>query len=115
MVSPSPNPVVEIKKNAGPDGACSAEDIMNNITLDDTYTLPSTTTPWQYCYMITVPPTSTECLLEVTMVDPAPGAGGGSRIVVTEGSDQLCPSDVRYIAGPPVTRLDATKVPLVSL
>lgn len=105
-------PVVGMKKYVGPDGKCTADDIMKNVTLHDTYTLPSTASMWQYCYVISVPPSSNECLLAVTMVDPAPGGGAGCPIAVTEGSEQLCQGAVKYISGSTVEGLTATEGPI---
>lgn len=106
-------PTVDIKKYAGPVGQCSK----GNMTglQDVLYTLPNTTTSWQYCYVVNVTNSSTECLYQMNMTDPAPVGGipDGTPIQVTSGlDDQMCPGDVRYIPGQIVPGLNATEGPI---
>jgi hypothetical protein len=111
------SPAVEIKKYAGPEGKCSAAYIMDKIMVDDTYTLPSADAPWQYCYVISVPPTTnestTECVSSLTMVDKAPNGltPSGDAIDISLDSGKLCQGETKYLVGPVVTGLTETEGP----
>lgn len=94
------NPKIELKKYAGPVGKCSDAGIAE--LHDETYTLPTSTSEWQYCYVISIPTTAKECLYQVTISDPmlAVGSlGDGLMNVTTGNTDFLCPGDVKYIEG----------------
>jgi len=109
-------PEVEIKKYAGPTGQCSAAGISS--LFDDTYTLTSATEKWQYCYVVSVPPTSVECLFQLKMSDFAPVGGtiGAIPIDITNGdADVMCPGDVKYIPGREVQGLDEDEGPYDAL
>jgi len=107
-------PVVDVKKYAGPVGQCAAG-MMTGLQ-DVLYTLPLSSSSWQYCYVVTVPSTSQECLYQMSMVDPAPigGISSGSPIAVTSSTsdaDMMCPGDVRYFPGRVVQGLTAQEGP----
>lgn len=94
------NPKIELKKYAGPVGKCSAAGIAE--LFDENYTLPTATSEWQYCYVVSVPKTSKECLYKVTISDPMlvlGSLGDGLMNVTTGNTDFLCPGDVKYIEG----------------
>jgi len=66
-----PIPQVAIKKFAGPStSSCSQAGIA--LMEDNLYTIASTSESWMYCYEVSVPSTSQECLYDVVMNDPAP-------------------------------------------
>jgi hypothetical protein len=94
------NPKIQLKKYAGPVGKCSAAGIAE--LHDDTYTLPTSTSEWQYCYVVSVPTTSKECLYKVTISDPMLAVGSlrdGLMNVTAGNTDFLCPGEVKYIEG----------------
>lgn len=94
------DPKIELKKFAGPVGKCSAAGIAE--LHDDTYTLPASTSEWQYCYVVSVPSSSKECLYKVSISDPVRVLGlfGDGLMNVTSGNtDFLCPGEVKYIEG----------------
>lgn len=92
-------PILEIKKYAGPLGSCN--DDSESLLFDNVYTLPSVTASWQYCYKITVPAASQECVMQINMTDPAPlGGTGGLFVSVVSGS--LCPGASLFYPGLPV-------------
>jgi len=94
----TPIPVIAIKKYAGPSTAsCSASGIAS--MEDNLYTVPSTSSSWKYCYEVSVPSTSQECLYDVVMNDPAPIGGTGGSVNVTSVSAKLCPGEKVYISG----------------
>ncbi len=111
----TPKPQIQIVKYAGPAGSCSSTDISK--LKDDVYTVPSATSSWAYCYVISTPTSSEECLYDVTLSDPAPLGGIGSQILITKVTDLLCPGETIYISGPnrtgslaPEGSIDATVV-----
>jgi len=93
----TPTPKIAIKKFAGPPGLCTATGITS--MQDDVYTVPSTSASWAYCYEITVPSTSDECLYDVVLDDPAPIGGTTGPKNVTKPNELLCPGQTVYVAG----------------
>ena len=61
--------------------------------------VPSIDDTWVYCYRISVPDTSEECLFDVVLNDPAPIGGTSGPLLVTIAPDELCPGDVTFIEG----------------
>jgi len=90
-----PKPLISIKKSAGPTGMCNSSGINS---MRKQY---STSEPWIYCYEISVPTTSQECLYDVVLADPAPAGGTGGPRNVTRLDEVLCPGQTRYISGEP--------------
>lgn len=80
-------PQIAVKKYAGPPDLCTASGIAS--MQDVVYTLPSNGAPWAYCYVVSVPSTSEECLYDITLRDSAPIGGTGGRSV-TGVSETLC-------------------------
>jgi len=100
-VAPTPSPIVtpkiDIVKYAGPPGFCGAATVGS--LQDVLYLVPSINDAWVYCYQITIPTASEECLLDVVLNDPAPIGGTSGPRVVTTVPDVICPGEVRYIEG----------------
>ena len=92
----APTPQIAIKKYSGPTGLCSSNGIAS--MQDDIYTVPSGSASWTYCYEVSIPATSGECLYDVVMNDPAPIGGIGSRNV-TLRHVVMCPGEKVYIPG----------------
>ena len=92
----APTPQIAIKKYSGPTGLCSSNGIAS--MQDDIYTVPSGSASWTYCYEVSIPVTSGECLYDVVMNDPAPIGGIGSRNV-TLRHVVMCPGEKVYIPG----------------
>lgn len=92
----TPTPEIQILKYAGPPGICSSEG-MSDLE-PDLYTVPSVSGDWAYCYEISVPESSDECLYDVHMNDPAP-IGGLPNHSITHTSESLCPGDTVYVSG----------------
>jgi hypothetical protein len=92
----TPTPEIKIVKYAGPPGSCSGSGVSS--LEDDLYTVPSTSDDWAYCYEISIPTSSGECLYDVQMNDPAP-IGGLQTYSVTETSVLMCPGDIIYVSG----------------
>jgi hypothetical protein len=91
-------PIIEVKKYAGPAGSCYEEGM--DLLSDNTYILPSVTASWQYCYKITVPSTSQECINQINMTDAAPlGGTGGLPLPVTSAGGTLCPGGSLFYPG----------------
>ena len=94
-------PQIKIVKYAGPPGSCSAGGVGN--LQDNMYTVPDSTSSWCYCYEISVPSTSGECLFNVQMKDTSPvgGTAGGNYIAVTNstGGGTLCPGTTVFVEG----------------
>jgi len=91
-----PTPLIVIKKYSGPTGLCSASGITG--MQDGEYTVPSPTASWAYCYEVSIPSASGECLYDVVMNDPAPIGGINTRNV-TLRDELLCPGDKVFIPG----------------
>jgi len=99
----TPKTDINIKKYAGPVGACTATGIT---AADDLlYTVLNKAT-WAYCYEITIPQNNDECLYNVTLVDLAP-IGGIGTYKVTTVRETLCPGRTVYIPGPTKSFNDA--------
>lgn len=94
----TPTPKISITKFAGPAGSCNAEGVSSSTLEDHLYTVPSNSDNWAYCYEVSVPESSEECLYDVSMNDPAP-IGGLQGHSVTQPSDRLCPGETVYISG----------------
>jgi len=88
---------IQFTKYAGPAGACNASEVGKKL-VNPWYTIPPNT-DWAYCYMISNPNTTDECLTDVTLEDPAPKGGIGIR-KVTPGGETLCPGQTVFIPGP---------------
>jgi len=93
----TPRTAVSIKKYAGPPSLCTASDVTS--MQDDVHTLPATNTTWAYCYVISVPSNSDECLYDVTLTDPAPIGGTGGMNNVTKIDETLCKGQTVYVPG----------------
>lgn len=97
----TPTPLIKIVKYAGPPGKCDPNGVGS---LEDVlYTVPSESDSWVYCYEISVPPESEECLFDVQFQDPAPigGTPNGGFVDVTMPNTRLCPGDTpKYFQGP---------------
>jgi hypothetical protein len=104
----TPTPEIKILKYAGPPGSCSAGG-MSSLE-PDLYTVPSSEDEWAYCYVVSIPASSPECLYDVQMNDPAP-IGGASNQNITELSELLCPGDVVYVPGDTFSGSDAPEGP----
>jgi len=105
----SPATAVSIKKYAGPPNLCTASGITS--MQDDVYTLSATNLTWAYCYVITVPDTSEECLYDVTLTDRAPIGGIKGMRNVTAVRETLCKGQTKYIPGVQRTGLAAHEGP----
>jgi len=91
-------PAISIKKYAGPPNLCTPSGTIK--MQDDQYTVPHDT-QWAYCYVISVPSDSEECLYDVTISDPGTIGGTNGTINVTREDEILCPRGmVKYMAGP---------------
>jgi len=66
---------------------------------DILYTLPSADATWTYCYVISVPAHSEECLYDVTLTDPSPIGGTGGPRNVTGVGETLCKGQTMYLPG----------------
>jgi len=93
----TPKPQISIKKYAGPPGLCTAVGV--HLMKDDEYILPSNYAHFAYCYEITVPSSSDECVYDIVLNGPAPIGGTGSPKAVTSKNQLLCPGEKIYVAG----------------
>jgi len=91
----TPTTAISVKKYAGPSNLCSQSGIPS--MQDVFYDIPKNT-QWAYCYQISIPSNSEECLYDITLSDSA-SVGGIGSFLVTKTSEMLCPGEVRYIAG----------------
>jgi len=96
----TPKPQISIKKYAGPVAACSASGLTS--MRDNEYIIPDNEN-WTYCYVISVPPDSDECLYDVVYMDPAPNGGTVGRKALTNATELFCRGETRYVEGPSMT------------
>jgi hypothetical protein len=112
VVPPTPVPLVEVKKYAGPINKCG---VNMNPMADDTYNLPSRTESWQYCYKVSVPASSEECLYAMSMTDDAPSVSANNPIAVPDIylslDEMMCPGDERYVSAAEISGLTSTEGP----
>jgi len=58
-----------------------------------------------YCYEISVPSTSEECLYDVVLTNPARRSGTKGSMAPTKVNELMCPGKKMYVPGP-VSSLD---------
>lgn len=99
--SKTPSTAISIKKYAGPVNTCNAAGIPN--MGDTVYKVPANgNVVWAYCYAVSVPSNSEECLYDITLSDD-PSSGGIGIVGVTTAGESLCPGgETRYFAGPTI-------------
>jgi len=90
-------PLISVKKYVGPPDLCTASSVGS--MQDDVYTLPITNAMWAYCYVISVPSNSEECLYDVTLTDPAPIGGTNGTQKVTTVGETVCQGQSVYFPG----------------
>jgi len=101
----NPTTRIAVKKYAGTPDLCNTAGI--KIMQYDLYTVPDNV-EWAYCYEISVPSTSDECLYDITLLDPALTGELDRLRSVTTANETICPGgEKRYIAGP-VNRISQT-------
>jgi hypothetical protein len=93
------SPEIKIIKYAGPPGYCEEGGMA--MMEDVLYTVPDSTASWTYCYEISIPDTSDECLIDMEMNDPAPvgGTGGSLPVYNSTGGTLFCPGHKVYVEG----------------
>jgi len=94
----TPTTNISVKKYVGPPGLCTASGISSMQDSNYTVTFPNST-EWAYCYEVSIPSDSEDCLFDITLNDPAPMGGTNGRINVTAIQEKLCPGQTRYVAG----------------
>lgn len=86
----TPASKISLKKYAGLPNSCNASGI--SCMQDDTFTTTTVTSAngtityaqWAYCYVISIPPDSEDCVYDAILTDPAPiGGTRGKRIITT--------------------------------
>jgi len=88
-----------LKKYAGPPGMCSEDGITTSSMQDNIFSVASAMTNFIYCYVISVPTTSQECLYDIVLNDPARIGGTNGPQVITQRHELLCPGQKLFISG----------------